>query len=137
MNVGIFMVYLHLLFAFIWVGILISLPLLVIPVLKREEKYREYIDKIGYRMRYSGWVALAGLLTTGLWNMFYRGLYKNPTLHLKLTLFAFLVIVTFIHDLYGPKEKKLKLNQILGKVILLITLIIVFLAVVMLRGSIL
>ncbi len=135
MDVGIFMVYLHLLFAFVWVGILIALPLLIIPVLKGEERYRDYLNRIGYRMRFFGWLALTGLLVTGLWNMFDRQLYRNPILHLKLTLFGILVIITLIHDVMGPGEGNLRLIRLLGRATLPITLLIILLAVVMLRGT--
>ncbi len=137
MDVGIFMVYLHLMFAIIWTGSLIALPLLFMPVLKGEEKYRYYMDRIGYRLRAAGWISLAVLLLTGTYLLLDRALYRNPLMHIKLTLFVLLVLLTAIHDFLGPRLGLSRVNRYLGRVMLLLTLVIVFLAVAMLRGVVL
>ncbi len=137
MDVGIFMVYLHIIFAIVWTGSLMALPLLIVPVLKKEPEYDRYIDSIGYRLRKVGWISLAVMLITGTYLLLDRELYRNPLMNIKLSLFLLLVILTVIHDWLGPRMGKSALNRTLGRLMLLVTLIIIFMAVAMLRGIVL
>jgi len=137
MDVGILMVFLHIIFAIIWTGSLIALPLLFIPVLKNDPRYDHYIDRIGYRLRKVGWFSLTAMLITGLYLLLDRDLYRNSLMNIKLIIFALLVLITFIHDWLGPKMGKSALNRILGRIMLLMTIFIIFLAVAMLRGVVL
>ena len=130
------MVFLHILFAIIWTGSLIALPLLFIPVLKGEPRYDNLLDKIGYRLRKVGWAALLLLLLTGFYLMIERQLYKNTLMNIKLSLFLILVVMTLIHDILGPKLGSSFINRFMGRLMLLITLAIIFIAVNMLRGTI-
>ncbi len=131
------MIYLHLIFAIIWTGSLVALPLLFIPVLKKSDDYAKYMDLIGYRLRITGWLSLGVLLLTGTYLLLDRGLYKNPLMHAKLTLYVLLAVITAVHDFLGPRLGLSKINRYLGRVMLLITLFIILLAVAMLRGVVL
>ncbi len=137
MDVSIFVIYLHLIFAIIWTGSLVALPLLFIPVLKKSDDYAKYMDLIGYRLRITGWLSLGILLLTGTYLLLERNLYKNPLMHAKLTLYVLLAVITAVHDFLGPRLGLSKINRYLGRVMLLITLFIILLAVAMLRGVVL
>lgn len=117
----------------------------------------------GLRFRFWGWVCLFSLLTTGLTNLFARGYtwsnlfsremydgHFGHTLFIKLNLVGLVFFLSAIHDFWiGPKATKLwsenpddpKVKQFrkaaswFGRVNLLLSLLIVFCAIMLLRGS--
>lgn len=117
----------------------------------------------GERFRFWGWIVFGLLLTTGLYNVFARGyswgdFFKSEfydshfghTLGIKITLFMLLLVLGGLHDFWlGPKATRMwrdtpdhpsvsglrKAASWIGRVNLLISLIIVFLAVMIVRGN--
>ncbi len=69
-------IWLHLLAAAIWIGGMVFLAAVIIPVL-RQPAYRQLlrplVGEVGRRFRWVGWALLAILVLTGLVNLSYRG----------------------------------------------------------------
>ncbi len=71
-----FFVWLHILAAAVWIGGMVFLALVLVPVVRRPE-YREHASRLvsltGIRFREVGWVCLALLVVTGFLNLWFRG----------------------------------------------------------------
>ncbi|HKJ67492.1 MAG TPA: DUF4149 domain-containing protein, partial [bacterium] len=68
-------VYLHILSAMIWIGGMIFLGIVLIPVVRKpvlNDRAAGLIRWIGERFRYVGWATIATLLATGVFNVAYR-----------------------------------------------------------------
>ncbi|MCC7301567.1 MAG: CopD family protein [Bacteroidia bacterium] len=149
-------VFLHILFAAFWMGGMLFLPLVFLPGIKNESNRVALLYKTGIRFRLYGWVALAGLLITGLLNMYLRGIPFSlefltesgygRLLAFKLILFSILLMIAFIHDFYiGEKaielikaDQKNKLTLVArwsGRINLLLSVLIAFLGVAISRGG--
>ncbi len=119
---------LHILAACVWVGGMVFLALVVLPIL-RQPGYRSVaaplIQAAGVRFRWVGWVALATLVATGVANLGFRGYgwaqvrngsawqgWFGHTLAVKLILVAAIVVVSVVHDLVlGPRFTRLAGEQ--------------------------
>jgi uncharacterized membrane protein len=107
--------WLHILAAVTWIGGMIFLTLIVVPVEKKiqDSKLRyELVNKIGIRFKYLGWGSMLMLVITGT----YSALQKvhswselintgyGRTLLLKLVLVFLMFSLSILHDFYlGPK----------------------------------
>ena len=69
-------VFLHIVAATVWIGGMVFVALVLVPVLRREspELRAALLDTAGRRFRTVGWVALGVLLVTGVWNLRNRGM---------------------------------------------------------------
>jgi putative copper export protein len=105
-------VWLHILAAVIWIGGMLFLSLIAVPVLRRIEAplvRRDLFRAMAQRFRGLVWICIAILVLTGIGNVVY---YGNTTagspymtvLHIKLGLVAVLVMMGLFHDfVIGPR----------------------------------
>ena len=113
-------VWLHVLAAAIWVGGLIFVALVVVPVIRRKELEgagARLIHLTGVRFRWVGWACFGLLLLTGVVNLLARGIawadlfapqfWAGPfgkLLGLKLVVFALILASSAVHDfVIGPR----------------------------------
>ena len=117
-------VWLHLLAMAVWIGGMIFLALVVVPVVRRpahRERAASLIHDSGTRFRTVGWVCLGLLVASGIVNLAYRGydwadlwsgrLWQGPIGHLlggKLLLVAVVLLLSAVHDFWiGPRATTL------------------------------
>jgi uncharacterized membrane protein len=110
----------HVLAAAIWVGGMIFVALVVVPVIRRKELQgaaARLIHFTGIRFRWVGWACFVLLLVTGLFNVLVRGIawadlftpqfWAAPfgkLLAVKLVVFALILASSALHDfLVGPR----------------------------------
>jgi uncharacterized membrane protein len=112
------LVWLHLLAAVAWIGSMLFLSLVLVPVLNRETSAAQrgpLYRAIGRRLRLLVWSSIAVLLTTGPLLL----LPCVPSLadlsawpaeaKVKVSLVGLLILVTVLHDFWlGPKVARLK-----------------------------
>lgn len=107
------LVWLHLLAAVAWIGGMVFLSLVLVPILKHEpfaSQRGALIRAAGLRFRFVVWVAISVLLMTGPLLALGRSLpLVDPAawpsvFAVKMTLVAFLLALTAAHDLWlGPR----------------------------------
>lgn len=150
-------VFLHIVFATFWIGGMLFLPLVLLPAIRNTNNRVSLLHKTGIKFRLYGWIALVGLLATGVYNIYAKGLpfsweflsenSYGQLLGIKLLFFALMLIIGAIHDFYfGNKaieemkqtnESTLKnIARWSGRVNLLLALLIAFLGVAISRGGI-
>jgi putative copper export protein len=107
-----FIVWLHILAAVIWVGGMLFLSLIAVPILRRVESplvRMELFREMARRFRGVVWACIGILVLTGVGNVIY---YGDPTpgspyqkvLHIKLGLVVLLVGLGVLHDfVVGPR----------------------------------
>ena len=116
--------FLHILSAIIWLGGMLFLALIVVPVVRKPE-YQQFSGQLfhqtGLKFRFVGWICLGLFLVTGIFNLYYRVRDWNSltskrfwngdfgeTLLTKLLIFAIILIMSAVHDFYiGPKATEL------------------------------
>lgn len=148
----------HLLAAVAWIGGMIFLTVVLVPVERGigDPKLRfDLVNKIGTRFKYLGWASIAVLLLTGLYNALTRipswgalfGTRYGLTLVTKILLVILMVVLSALHDFYlGPRvaESAMKQQRIPRELIvltylargnLLIGLLVVYLAVSLRAGG--
>ncbi len=105
-------VWLHILAAVIWVGGMLFLSLIAVPVLRRIEAplmRRDLFRAMAQRFRRLVWICIAVLIPTGIVNVVYYGnrAADSPymkVLYIKLGLVVFLVVMGLFHDfVIGPR----------------------------------
>ena len=149
-------VYLHIIFAAFWIGGMLFLPLVILPGIKQHPDRIAILYKTGLKFRFFGWIALAGLLITGLLNLYTRGMpftwafFSQSDYGIlvswKLLIFTGILLVSGTHDLiFGKKaleelqvsdNKNFKLlARWSGRINLLLALVMAFLGVVLSRGG--
>lgn len=118
----------HLLSATVWIGGMLFLVLVLVPLLHKPEYKAQagrLIQLTGEKFRFWGWVALMIFLVTGYYNLSYRFQsftaffqaetwqgYWGRALMIKLTLFGIILVLSALHDFYiGPKATKLMEQQ--------------------------
>ena len=125
MNLLIVSNYLHLITMAAWVGGMLYMVLVEVPVLKNNLDPAEFSNKmslLGNRFKKIGWILLFLLFATGVLNIMLESdigaMMKSDTYRMsitvKLILFALMVLNTAIHSLYlGPKMSLLseKMNS--------------------------
>lgn len=113
-------VWLHILTAMLWLGGMLFLVLVLLPIVRQPE-YRqvagELFHRAGVRFRWIGWVGFGLLILTGSFNLVYRGItwstlgtalfWQGPfgsTLAWKLSLVTIVILASAYHDFYvGPR----------------------------------
>jgi len=119
--------FLHLLAATVWVGGSLAIPLVITPVIRNKlppEKRIEMIAAMGARFRPYAWAALAVLALTGARRMMLafaglpdvgRALQETAygqALRAKILLFVVLIVIQSIHDfVLGPRLRKMARDQ--------------------------
>lgn len=157
-------VWLHILAATIWVGGIAFLVLVVVPWLRGADRNlaATMLSAAGRRFRNIGWVCFAVFAVTGSFSLWMRGVrltsFVQPewlsspfgtAVIAKLVLFTLIVIVSVVHDfLIGPQattammeDPRAQRTQILrrrasllGRFNALLAVVILFAAVVLVRG---
>lgn len=157
-------VFLHILAAAAWIGSMIFFAAVVVPVVRRPEtkaKDPGLIRVFGARYRVLGWISLGTLIFTGTTNLYLRGIgwtaMTTPgfwsvgfgrVLGWKLALVGVVFVATVGHDLMAGRrqldaiendpaaaERFRRKASVLGRVVMLLSLVIVYLAVALVRGS--
>jgi uncharacterized membrane protein len=154
--------FLHVLAAVVWVGGMVFLALALVPVLKKESfraQAMPLIRESGRRFRHVSWACLGILVFTGFYALHFRGwlsagsaFWKSPMGHvfmMKMTLVAVVLVLGALHDfVVGPRAMKAWREQPdapaarrlrrraswIGRVNLALSLVIVFSAVILVRG---
>ena len=157
-------VWLHVLASMVWIGGMVFLALVLVPYARLPEQREQAMGMIrwtGVRFRSVGWICIAVLAATGLFNISYRGyqwtdlageFWKSVfgrTLAIKLGLVGIVLLISLVHDfVIGPRAglaarthpgsveaRRLRRQASwLGRLNLLLTLIILALAVTLVRG---
>lgn len=154
-------VWLHVLAAAVWVGSMVFFAAVVVPFVRKLEPQAAapLIRTIGVRFRALGWVALGALVVTGAANLYYRGLTWEMltsgafwtagfglVLGWKLGLVAIVVIATALHDVLAASPARhpagaARAEQLarrraswLGRFVMVVSVVILFLAVALVRG---
>jgi putative copper export protein len=143
-------VWLHIIGAAFWIGGMLFLPLVLLPGIKDHPDRKRLLVATGLKFRFYGYVALAMLLVTGLFNIYFRGLTFSiqfffesrygTLVSLKILLFITMIIISIFHDmLFGRKavEDQLMDDPVLkliarwtGRLLLLISIIMAYIGVV-------
>lgn len=156
-------VWLHVLAATVWIGGMAALGLLFVPLLRRDrfaDVATSMLHESALRFRWIGWGALTLMIATGVIMIEYRGLpwltwsfwatNWGVTLAWKLTLVGLVLVVSAVHDFYlGPEairllrerpeadstERMRAWSSWLGRLTLVLSLAILWLAVLLPRGG--
>lgn len=100
--------WLHVLAAVTWLGGMLFIALVLVPVSRRLEDAdlrRRIVHETGLRFRTVGWIALAVLVVTGLLNLWLHPmLLEWPRFHWKVGLVVLALILSVLHDfVIGPR----------------------------------
>lgn len=100
--------WLHLLAAITWIGGMLFIALVLVPVTRRLDDAAlrtRLVHEAGLRFRAIGWVALGLLLITGLGNLWlHPWLLGVPRFHWKVGLVVLALILSVLHDfVLGPR----------------------------------
>jgi len=136
--------WLHVVAAITWIGGMLFLALVLVPVTRREDPAlrARLFHATGLRFRTIGWIALGVLVATGAGNLWLNpSLLALPRLHLKLGLVALALILAVVHDfILGPRAGKPGASSSVrvraswvARVNVLIVLVIVLLGLALLR----
>lgn len=149
-------VFFHIVFAAFWIGGMLFLPLVLLPGIKNHPDRITLLYKTGITFRFYGWVALSGLLITGVANMYFRGIpfswafFADNSYGIlvtyKLLIFTLILLVSGAHDFaFGNKaldemirtdNSKLRmLARWSGRINLILALAMAFLGLVLARGG--
>ena len=119
-----FSVWLHIVAAAVWIGGMVFLGVVLVPVIRRPES-RDIAASLfqwtGRRFRWVGWVCLILLLLSGTFNLAYRGLdwsdlwsgeiWQGPfgrALAFKLLVLFLVLLLSALHDfVMGPRATAL------------------------------
>lgn len=157
------LVFVHIGAAACWVGGLLFFALVLVPVIRRSRDARmaELVRAVGLRFRLVGWVSLAVLIATGIANLLYRAPLSTLAdaafwlsdfgrlLLLKLALVVLMLLVSLAHDVVGVRASAAALREPaagstralrvtasrLGRLVAGLALSILFVAVLLVRGS--
>ncbi len=159
-------VFVHILAAMVWAGGMLFLALVLVPALRRETPARraELMTIVGERFRTVGWVMIATLLVTGVWNLKNRGFSWDAILMgdvldgrwgrvllVKLLVVTAVLSTSVVHDFFiGPRSTRAALPppegdptraaslrraaSWIGRINALLALTIIWLAVALVRG---
>ncbi len=161
-----FSVWLHILAAAIWIGGMVFLGLVMIPVLKKDGFKAvkvALLHEAGLKFRTIGWITYGLLVITGITNLAYRGfglehLFDGSIwqgswgqlLAWKIALVTLVVLLSAYHDFYlGPRATRMlaqdenatqaqrlrRAASYMGRISLVISLIILGLAIMLVRGG--
>ena len=153
------LVWIHLLAAMVWIGGMVFLSVVLVPVLKRDGAFAQYallFRTIAYRFRAVVWGAMGILVATGLTLAAGRSIplmepSRWPTIFAaKIGLVTLLFTLTLLHDLVvGPRVRRslgipeaersardrvlLRYSVLVPRISLLVALLVLLLAVVLAR----
>lgn len=143
---SLFFRWVHVLAAVTWLGGMLFIALVLVPVARRIEDSAlrtELIGQAGRRFRSVAWVALGLLVASGGANLLVRPWYLQvPTFHIKLALVGLALILSILHDfVLGPRVNRFppedstarRRVSVLARVNVLVVLAIVLLGLA-LRG---
>lgn len=155
---------LHILAAVVWIGGMIFLGVVLVPVLRQRRgtgDYAELISRTGTRFRNVGWVCLGILVVTGFVNvgrwvdhsrLASAELWASPwgrILAVKLAFVAVALLLSAVHDfIVGPRATRVlreapgseqagrlrRLAGRMGRANLLVAVLIVALGIMLVRG---
>ncbi|MCS6998217.1 MAG: hypothetical protein N2648_04985 [Aquificaceae bacterium] len=126
------LLFLHLLFAIVWIGGMVYSLLFLKPSLKelaQEEQRHRFLKSVLSRFFSAVWLSLLVLFLTGmgLWHGYRRDFSDNPLFHAKLFLFALMTLVfvylyffLFRRGRLSQVPNLVAVNLILGLLVLLI-----------------
>ena len=152
-------IWIHLLAAVVWVGGMVFLSVVLVPVLRRDGLFADYallFRTVAYRFRSLAWSAMGLLVGTGLLLASYRLIPLGEprqwpaVFTAKMSLVALLFSVTLLHDLViGPYVRRIltmaetertarqrtliKYSPLVPRLSLLIALFVLLLAVILAR----
>lgn len=94
--------------AITWIGGMLFISLVLVPVTRRLDNpalRARLVQQIGLRFRAVGWIALAVLVLTGLVNLWLHPfLLASPRFHWKAGLIVLALILSAFHDfILGPR----------------------------------
>ena len=99
--------FLHVAAALTWVGGMLFVALVLVPVMRREEPplRRRLVHAAGVRFRAVGWISIGLLIVTGLANVWLRPELMTLTrFWVKIALVAVAILLGAVHDfLLGPR----------------------------------
>jgi putative copper export protein len=103
--------FLHLAAALTWVGGMLFVALVLVPVTRRLEDprlRRRLMHEAGVRFRNVGWIAMGVLVATGLVNAWLRPeLLTLTRFWVKATLVALAIVLSALHDfVLGPRAAR-------------------------------
>jgi uncharacterized membrane protein len=106
--VALFVRWVHVLSAMIWVGGMLFIALVLVPVTRTLEDpslRTRLVQETGRRFRTIAWIALALMIVTGLLNLWWQPfLLRSPRFHWKLGLVVLTLLLSAFHDfVLGPR----------------------------------
>jgi putative copper resistance protein D len=107
-SVSLVLRWIHVLAAITWIGGMLFLALVLVPITRRIEDRAlraRLFHEVGLRFRTVGWIALAVLVATGLGNLWvYPSLLTVPRFQWKLGLVVLALVLSAVHDfVLGPR----------------------------------
>ncbi len=153
------LVWIHLLAAMVWIGGMVFLSVVLVPVLKRDGGFAQHVAlfrTVAYRFRAVVWGAMGMLVLTGSVMAVGRSIplldpQQWPTIFLaKISVASFLFTLTLLHDLVvGPQVRRVlgaaeekrsardrmlvRYSALVPRLSLLVALLVLLLAVVLAR----
>ena len=153
------LVWIHLLAAMVWIGGMVFLSVVLVPVLKRDGGFAQHVAlfrTVAYRFRAVVWGAMGMLVLTGSVMAVGRSIplldrRQWPTIFLaKISVASFLFTLTLLHDLVvGPQVRRVlgaaeekrsardrmlvRYSALVPRLSLLVALLVLLLAVVLAR----
>jgi copper resistance protein D len=146
-------VWLHIIGVSFWIGGMLFLPMVLLPGIKNHPDRRNLLMATGLKFRFYGYIVLALLITTGILNIYLRGIDLSwkflvisrygKLVIVKLILFLSILAVSLVHDVQARKklqseEEQQRFKLIArwsGRILLLISLAMAFIGVVLSRGG--
>ena len=146
-------VWLHIVAAAFWIGGMLFLPLILLPGIKNNPERRNLLMSTGLKFRFYGYIVLAIMFVTGLFNIYLRGISFSldffiktrygQLVELKIILFVLMLMISLMHDLIvGRKAIEQMENQYIkwiarwtGRILLFIALIMAYIGVIISRGG--
>ncbi|MBI4608366.1 MAG: DUF4149 domain-containing protein [Candidatus Rokubacteria bacterium] len=104
--------WLHVLGAVTWLGGMLFIALVLVPVARGVQDPRlraDLISQSGRRFRTVGWIALAVLVVTGIANLYFHPwMLRAPAFHVKAALVLLALGLSVLHDfVLGPRAIRL------------------------------
>ncbi|MCC6644046.1 MAG: CopD family protein [Polyangiaceae bacterium] len=156
--------FLHVLAAAAWIGGMAFFAAVIVPTLRAPEvrgSASTLLRALGARFRVFGWVSLGALIVTGVTNLWLRGIGWQAlssrefwamgfgrVLAWKLAVVGVVGALTLGHELLASRrnldlldrdpvagERFRRRASLLGRVVMLLSLVILYLAVALVRGS--